>query len=245
MPSLDPAVKSPYLKFHFGGVDYCTCSGSADENEVSVDELIFQTTAFSDEVFAAGVMLHQLLSGFYPYTQNERKNSSSSILQADSLLSQDLQCLLDQMLHVEPTKRPSLQEIMHSSWFQQDLPPEAMHINDVWLSIAPFVDEKTNSTSVPDALYTMIEKAKTVGNHDDPVLSIEFPCRIWLKKDLQMAETHRQRHLVCKNGDVVENYCPAISTISSADAHSLNTSVFQDDEEDDDDGFGISGENMM
>ncbi|KAH7625038.1 putative Serine/threonine-protein kinase SRK2C [Nannochloris sp. 'desiccata'] len=236
VPSSDPSIRSPFLKLHAFGYSKAKFSLSP----TIVDSDTSACNPFDEDIRAAGVILYQLLTGVHPCTQGGRRCSFPSTLG----LSEEVQDLINRMLHSKPENSSRLQDtVTNSSWFQQDLPPGAMQLNQTWLNVAPVLDEYPVSET-PALLNELMKRAETVGNPKDPFIYLELPYRTWLRRELALQEqVNNNNNNNNNNNDPGVNNTAAAKTTSTASSSHFNcvSSSVCDTEYD---GMGISDDNM-
>ena len=71
---------------------------------------------FSADIWSLGIMLHAMLTSFFPVSMGD-ESSALNLTFAEQNLSKNSFALLASMLEVDPTKRPSIENILDSEWF--------------------------------------------------------------------------------------------------------------------------------
>ena len=71
---------------------------------------------FSADIWSLGIMLHAMLTSFFPVSMDD-ESSALNLTFAEQNLSKNSFALLASMLEVDPTKRPSIENILASEWF--------------------------------------------------------------------------------------------------------------------------------
>jgi len=191
---------------------------------------------FTEDIKAAGVILYQLLTGVHPCAQGNMQ----SFPPPDLCLSEEVQNLLSHMVLSKPEGRPTLQDIFTYSWFQQDLPPCAKQVNEVWLSVAAVLDEYP-MPETPALLNGLLKRAEAIGNRKgDPFISVKFPCGMWPRREFAFQEQiKRNNHNAAGVVDTAVADAETASTATSSYFNNVPGSV-------DDTGYdsmGISDDN--
>eukprot|EP00879_Flechtneria_rotunda_P029286 GHRR01031625.1.p1 GENE.GHRR01031625.1~~GHRR01031625.1.p1 ORF type:complete len:152 (-),score=56.62 GHRR01031625.1:351-806(-) len=134
-----------------------------------------QYDARAADIWSCGVVLYTMLVGRYPFHAADggvglaqevldmlRKMKNQEYYLPDSLnLSPECKNLLKQLLHPEVEKRIKMQGIMADPWFRTDLPPDALNMNDKYLS------QKQRSCPQSESDINSIVAAATSGNDVD------------------------------------------------------------------------------
>ncbi len=248
VPSSDPSVRSPFLKLNAFGFSENKISKVRD----SLDSAPLENySPFDGDIQAAGAILYELLTGMCPSTldikgEHATMAQASLPFPAELGLSEAVQQLVRQIVLPASSSTLSLNDIINNPWFQQDLPPGAMQINELWLSAAPCLDEYPLATT-PALLEILFKIATEKGKPNDPFISVEFPCRLWLRRELAMQRQRRNSVNTATNyalGSIHrQTYQPPsarTTTAAASTCHFPSASIIFNTE----DGAGCTGENM-
>mmetsp|Transcript_30394 Transcript_30394/g.57279 ORF Transcript_30394/g.57279 Transcript_30394/m.57279 type:complete len:431 (-) Transcript_30394:248-1540(-) len=105
--------------------------------EVIMNAHNIQYDAMAADIWSAGVILHTLVVGMYPFCDSAHPNNEQLIMkslvdlarglvpyQPPSFLSPTLRQLLQCMLCVDPNRRCKVMDIFQNPWFLENLPPD-------------------------------------------------------------------------------------------------------------------------
>ncbi|XP_048027034.1 serine/threonine-protein kinase pim-2-like isoform X1 [Megalobrama amblycephala] len=77
--------------------------------------------AIPTNVWALGVLLYEMMNACAPF-RNSREITQAKVRFQNSNLSKECMDLISQCLNLDPTKRPTLEQILQHKWFRDDLP---------------------------------------------------------------------------------------------------------------------------
>jgi len=74
------------------------------------------------DIWAIGILIHELCTGYPPFESNteseRRKRIQSREFNLPTFLSEDCRDLIDKIIQLEPSHRPTLAQIMDHPWFK-------------------------------------------------------------------------------------------------------------------------------
>ena len=79
---------------------------------------------FSADIFSLGVIMHALLTGFFPATQPG--NAELNLEVAKSKMDKDVFNLMCSMLMHDPSRRPTIEEVLENKWLRSRRNPEKL-----------------------------------------------------------------------------------------------------------------------
>jgi len=72
------------------------------------------------DIWAAGILLYVLLTGYFPFRDSNEKDLFRKISRGQyeipTHVSEDARCLIKKMLRINPIERPSCEEILNHKW---------------------------------------------------------------------------------------------------------------------------------
>ncbi len=97
------------------------------------------------DIWSCGIILYAMLFGRYPFNARER-DYAKKIVKAQYVVPEDIpvssECvdLLTRVLVADPNARLSMEDIKMHDWFIQDLPKDALDMNDFYLQVPQYLD---------------------------------------------------------------------------------------------------------
>lgn len=97
------------------------------------------------DIWSCGIILYAMLFGRYPFNARER-DYAKKIVKAEYVLPSDIpvsrECadLLTRVLVAKPSERLPMDAIKMHPWFIQDLPKDALFMNEFYLRAPQYLD---------------------------------------------------------------------------------------------------------
>ncbi|KAK9915501.1 hypothetical protein WJX75_000010 [Coccomyxa subellipsoidea] len=114
------------------------------------------------DIWSCGIILYAMLFGRYPFNARER-DYAKKIVRAQYVVPEDIpvssECvdLLTRVLVADPNARLSMEDIKMHAWFIQDLPQDALDMNDFYLQVPQYLD------MYAEGVESLVEQAQYVG----------------------------------------------------------------------------------